>query len=59
MNLFSRVGKETKIKELVFIGQPKGSKGIESTFEVERKKEAMGKKKGKGDGGGEEDDDNF
>lgn len=59
MHMFSRVGKETQIKELVFVGEPKGTKGIESTFEKDRKKEAMHKKRGSGEEGGGDDDENF
>lgn len=43
--MFSRIGKETMIRDLTFVGQLKGSKGVESTFEKERKREAMGKRK--------------
>ena len=55
--MFSRIGKETMIRDLVFVGELKGNKGVESTFEKERKREAMGNKRS----GGEDDDedDNF
>lgn len=31
--MYSRIGKETIIKDLTFVGQLKGGKGVESTFE--------------------------
>ena len=63
--MFSRIGKETMIRDLTFVGQLKGSKGVESTFEKERKREAMGKRKGARaaadglPGEDDDDDDNF
>lgn len=64
--MFSRIGKETMIRDLTFVGQLKGSKGVESTFEKERKREAMGKRKaarGAGDATAgdfdDDDDENF
>lgn len=58
--MFSRIGKETIIKDLTFVGQPAGGKGAESTFEQQRKREALGKKRAAlKDGGEGEDDEDF
>ena len=54
--MFSRIGKETVIRDLTFIDELAGNKGVESTFEQLRKKEAVDKKKNARNSGQDNDE---
>jgi len=54
--MFSRIGKETVIRDLTFIDELAGNKGVESNFAQLRKKEAVNKKKNAGKSDQENDE---
>ena len=54
--MFSRIGKETVIRDLTFIDELAGNKGVESTFEQDRKKDAVNKNKNAGNSGQDNDE---
>ena len=54
--MFSRIGKETVVRDLTFIDELAGNKGVESTFEQDRKKDAVDKKRNAGNSGQDNDE---